>query len=469
MATPLESLLKKKNYILIASINTPHSRAFMHQAAKQGWLHLYGIGKNKSVYDLPDAQRIKYSIAEKDDTHFPDNFFDAVVDLSSSPAIDEAYRILDADSLLILRHTDIEYLKSIANGKFSFTQKGDYTLGYVQKNRNRRPKRISIIVETLKKAEGLKYTTKIMQQRLRENGVDARLYAMESQVPEGTLAIREWMPYMRLPKRKGMLIEAHDLPLLNNIGFSWMRIFSSYRYWLLAPIYAYKFLKFEFINKRQRNRLWSDYSLVCRSNELAKKAQMKRYTIMPHCLPISQEEIDKLPREKQKEICIGAYGFAAWYKRFDLLCDIAVRLHVKALLLLSINENNRLAVLETEGNIKKLKQKYGKHKNITIKVGKWSNERLRTELTQCTHFIQTQAAVDNVSSSARFMASFGKPIIALDTYQAREAQLIRVKSLHDITRKMLETTRNMRINMDDGTRYMIKILEAEYERRSYEE
>jgi hypothetical protein len=58
----------------------------------------------------------------------------------------------------------------------------------------------------------------------------------------------------------------------------------------------------------------------------------------------------------------------------------------------------------------------------------------------------------------RFAYGLGKPIISLDNYQAMEAQAIRVASTDDITLEFLERTRKEGIYMDDGIRYLLKLL-----------
>ena len=275
----------------------------------------------------------------------------------------------------------------------------------------------------------------------------------------GIPTILEWMPYMPLPKDRKVIVEAHDLPTLNNIGFSFYRIFSDVRYWIYAPIYAVKFLAFQKRNIEAK-RLMPKHLFIVRAYELAQKAGLKNYYIMPHCLPESQEIIAKLQERELKStkpLCLGAYGFAAWYKNFEETCKIAKRLNIRLIMLLSVNYNNKLAIKETEGNAKKLQKEYSS-KLIQIKIGEWSNEQIRKELEPATHIISTQVSVDNISSSMRFAYSLGKPIISLNNYQAKEAQVIRARSAEDITLEFLKRTRKERIYMDDGIRYLIKIL-----------
>jgi hypothetical protein len=58
----------------------------------------------------------------------------------------------------------------------------------------------------------------------------------------------------------------------------------------------------------------------------------------------------------------------------------------------------------------------------------------------------------------RYMVSLNKPVLSTDIYQAKEAQVIRVKCLKNITREFLESTRGSLTDIDDGTRYLVKIL-----------
>lgn len=440
----------KGKYILSADVMRD---SVVGEMTEREFPHVHGISLNKEVYNLPYYWRNKYSYNNKYDTHYPDGMFEVVYDLSKDISnvfkfFQESTRIL-ADNGVLIVSFKLPYPKT-----FNLTEiyhSDEFTAYKIRKKEGKLPKRINILLETKGIAEGIRYTTDIMKARFNKIGIKTDVYKTIEECPKEYPTIVEWMPYMKLPNRK-VIVEAHDLPTINNIGFSFARIFSDVRYWIYAPVYFVKFLQFSLRNHESKVKLINQ-TMVTRSYELAEKARIKEYYIMPHCLP----PMIKSKANVNGEICLGAYGFAAWYKNFDETCKVAKRLKVKLIMLLSVNYNNDLAVNETLGNATKLQKKYGDDL-IQIKIGEWSNEEIAEGLKDCTHIISTQFNVDNVSSSMRFAYSLGKPIISIDNYQAREAQVIRVKNSREITKKLLEKTRNTKISMDDGFRYVLKIL-----------
>ena len=433
----------KRSFILNAEVAALPS--LLPKLAQRGCRNLYGFGKEESIYNKPDYTKIKYEVNDKRNCHFPDNFFDIIVDGSGEKAgdlIHEYYRLLPDNGIMILK------------------RKGRWKAYTISKTPGfKLPKELNIVVSTKGIPEGIRYTTDIMKKRLEDYGIKVNLCKNMKEARRGIPTILEWMPYMPLPKDRKVIVEAHDLPTLNNIGFSFYRIFSDIRYWIYAPIYLTKFINFQKRNMEAK-RLMPEHLFMVRTYELAEKAGLKDYYIMPHCLPESQETIEKIQAREQrarKPLCLGAYGFTAWYKNFEATCKIAKRLNIKLILLLSVNYNNKLAVRETLGNSRKLIEEYAGG-NMDIRVGEWTNEQIRKELEPATHIISTQVSVDNISSSMRFAYSLGKPIISLDNYQAKEAQVIRAASPEDITTEFLERTRKTQIFMDDGIRYLIKML-----------
>ena len=433
----------KRSFILNADVAALPE--LLPKLAERECRNLYGFGKDQSVYDMPLYTKIKYEVNDKRNCHFPDNFFDIIVDGSGD--IDEAQKD--------------EYYRLLASGGIMMFKKGK-KMNIYKSNKKLKfnlPKELNIVVSTKGIPEGIRYTTDIMKKRFEENGIKVNLCKTMKEAKRGIPTILEWMPYMPLPKDRKVIVEAHDLPTLNNIGFSFYRIFSDVRYWMYAPIYAVKFLAFQKKNLEAKRGM-KKHLFITRTYELAEKGGIKDYYVMPHCLPESQEAIEKLQEEElrsKKPLCLGAYGFAAWYKNFEETCKIAKKLNIRLIMLLSVNYNNKLAIKETKGNAMKLKREY-ESELIQIKIGEWTNEQIRRELEPATHIISTQVSVDNISSSMRFAYSLGKPIISLNNYQAKEAQVIRARSSEEITREFLERTRKEKIFMDDGIRYLIKLL-----------
>ena len=76
----------KRSFILNAEVAALPS--LLPKLAQRGCRNLYGFGKEESIYNKPDYTKIKYEVNDKRNCHFPDNFFDIIVDGSGEKAGD---------------------------------------------------------------------------------------------------------------------------------------------------------------------------------------------------------------------------------------------------------------------------------------------------------------------------------------------------------------------------------------------
>ena len=153
----------KRSFILNADVAALPE--LLPKLAKLGCRNLYGFGKNQSVYEMPLCTQIKYEVNDKRNCHFPDNFFDIIVDASGdedNERIKEYHRIMTDDALLILR------LKEGFWATFSQIQKESNQLLRI-------PTELNIVVSTKGIQEGIRYTTDIMKKRLEDYGIKANL------------------------------------------------------------------------------------------------------------------------------------------------------------------------------------------------------------------------------------------------------------------------------------------------------
>lgn len=447
--------------------------------ARKGYTHLHAIALDQSIYSMPLYTWVKYSYNNMYDTHYPEGMFDAVYNLSPQikdleQYLREAARILDHGGLLILNKElqNHETLRLAEEMNLEETDLGKGLLVFKNKQmRGSLPTAINVVLSTLDKVEGTVFTTRTMQSRLAEYGVQAHLYKTFEEAPKTRMTIIEWSIglFQPIPDDPSAIIQSHELlKPTNDIAFSWGRLFKDkgYKWWLLN--YALGKVKpTSNTSIAEVNNEIQKHPLVVFSYELAEYAGIKNFVIAPHVIPKSNQEIlaEAQKIDKNYHLHIGSYGFAAWYKNYDQFCELALRLGIRATLLLSVNHNTPESIVETEGFSNALKGKYDGKGQIKIKTGLWTNEQLARELSDCTHLISSQTTVRNVSSSMRFMASLAKPIISPDNYQSREGQAIRVRSLEDVTIDFLNTTRAQVTNMDDGIRYLLCILKAENKKR----
>ena len=135
----------KRSFILNADVAALPS--LLPKLAKKGYRNLYGFGKDQSVYEMSLYTQIKYEVNDKRNCHFPDSFFDIIIDASGDTdkaQKDEYYRLLASGGILIFKKgKKMNIYKSKKKSKFKL------------------PKEINIVVSTKGIPEGIRYTTDI--------------------------------------------------------------------------------------------------------------------------------------------------------------------------------------------------------------------------------------------------------------------------------------------------------------------
>lgn len=443
--------LPKDAYVLSASGHNSE----LDELLSLGYLHLFAIG-GKDIYDSPNYEKIKYLYAKQENTHFPDSFFDLVyfTNKPEETCIGEAKRI------------------TANKGQVVFREGSEHKVINIKKEEGKIPPRINIILGTMGKFEGIAHTTSIMKKNLEKWGIQADIYKSVEDAPEGFPTIIEWEPALnvKLPKDRDVMIELHTYPcssLMQSLFITFKEVkkdpehIIKYALWTSAILLRIKKSMSDWGQiKKEIKKTPSKYALLARSNELAEFSRVKNYCLMPHCAVLNTKKRDLKKTYENKEICIASYGFAASYKNFEEVCKLALRLNIKAIVLLSINHLHDKAINETEQYANKLKNKFDGKGKIRIYIGNFTEDELREKLEEATHLVNFQHEVHNVSSSMRFMASLGKPIISTDIYQAKEAQVIRVPNFNAIDMAFLEATRARTTNMVDGTRFLVKFLQS---------
>lgn len=451
--------LKKDAYVLSLS----GYNAELMQLFKLGYTHLYALGDG-SIYDNPHYEKIKYLYGKTSNTHFPDSFFDFIYATKLEDiSLPEAERILTRGGTLLI--------KEIGNFKWGTFQ--------THKKKNKAVKHINIVLPTLGKFEGIAHTTSNMVRNLNKLGIKVDLYKTIKEAPEKYPTIVEYESSLDVDftTDRKLIIELHNYTL-TSVDISLKRIITDWNYtaWFTNSIIEklktnpryFLWLGNSFLHKTilpsntskvlmasQKDN--PNYILLARSNELAEAAKLRKYYLMPHCNVESPKNQPKLA--PNVPLRIGSFGFAAHYKDFQSFCEVAIRLNIPAILLLSINHLQSNAIKQTRGYAEELKEQYDGKGKLTVKIGTFPEAELRKLLAPCTHLMAFQHEVFNVSSSMRLMVSLGKPVIANKIYQSREAQVIRADP-DEITIEFLEATRNRLTNMDDGTKYLTNMLNS---------
>lgn len=476
------------DYILCYSAENDQSLFYL---SKLGYSHLYGIGPNKRICDMPGYTKIKYAYSQLDNTHYPDCFFDVVYNVrpellsdieNIKKFINESRRILsDKGTLLFpLTYAKNSKTKSDIGGIIEYASK----LGFEEAKKLEFPdndctvfldfrlskntkakdvKEINIIAPSLGSGDGVEIHAENTKSRLKEFGIKANIYKGYEEADKNLITIFEYVPAFNLkfPETGRYIIDGCQTQ--SPVRF-WMEVSNIFKsvarnpkdifriMGILVFHFNYSIQTVDRLKTYDNNELEKHF-LMLRSNELAEISGFKNYKLME--LPSFGEPIKV--DAKDKELNIGSFGFATKSKNFDEVCELAKRLDIKATIMLGASKANKVTEDATNELANEIYKRYNSDK-ISVRVGYYTQEQLIDGMKNCTHFVSAQSDALTASGSLRHMIKLGRPVISVDTYIARDAQVHRVKSLNQITKDYLMNTKEL-TNLDDGLRYLIKILQ----------
>ncbi|HVH16174.1 MAG TPA: hypothetical protein VNA15_10725, partial [Candidatus Angelobacter sp.] len=165
--------------------------------------------------------------------------------------------------------------------------------------------------------------------------------------------------------------------------------------------------------------------LIYRANEVAQYDGIDDYLIAP----ITSYDLnvdDKAP----KEICLGTFGFGYRSKRIEEVIRLARKLNLKAKIVTSVNTESLKDQTETEiTRLRKLStERIEVISGVTMDGGDGEKTIIEV-LSECSHFIFAHMNSLGASGTMTFVKCFHRPIVALDSFQAVQAQVIRVPML----------------------------------------
>ncbi|MGC8516234.1 MAG: class I SAM-dependent methyltransferase [Thermoplasmata archaeon] len=486
--------LRKSDYILFAGA---YHNASLQMLNSMKFEHLYGFDTSEmynesSLYDEPGYIRIKYFRINIEDTHFPSNFFKAIFSLSVIEHLDysggeifghienflrEARRLLEDNGFLVIT-TDYNDHARFKRGQNVFDREGilkiimiakqlgfelmfdpsleikdkpvyfyhmNYTFIFIafvlhKKMGTTAPTEVNILTPQDHR-DGISIYARMLQRRFEEVGIKVHLYQREDEIKNEHPTILELFSgkLQDLPKNRRTIIEMHNTPASS---------IKRFLYYLLRNR-SIEMARFSVKQNRELRR----YTLLIRSPELimGPLSKASSYFFMPH---IAYPDFGI--RADPSGICIGTFGFLSKNKRFESICDLAVRLNVPAIILMSKNDSSTVLKIQKYAN--KIIRKYSAFENIKISFGFLTEDEILQELKNCSHIIFNQKnSKIQTSGSYRFLAQLGVPIISTNSFQAIESQVYRVKSLKEVTLDYLRQTKEP-VNQDDGFRYLLNIL-----------
>lgn len=406
----------------------------MLNLCRSGYTNLYIALDSNKIYSFPMYTRIRYVYADPMDTHFPPSFFKSVIiqstdsPLSLQNAMTHAFEILDDNGLLLLKMNNIstKEIQFLKEKLASWTQSeaqihGDFIC--LRKARTCVPSRQAPTLTVLcysQRTGGISEYAGLLTKRLEKEYFYKVQIKSDPNEVSSDVAIIEYESGLKLAPH---LID--DIQILRQRG---CEVIIEVHDWLTRS----KVLSYGDVLQIQEKSI-----LLYRANELAELDKAKKYYLCPH---ISYDINFPSYDHSSEEIVLGSFGFGSYSKRFEKIVSLAERLNVKAKLMISKNDEyvdgekvfyDVLERLASNKNVVFVNEDYKDSMNgkkVFIKTGFFSQKEIVDYLAECTHIIFAHKSRPWSSGVMTFAKRLHKPIVALDSFQARQAQVTRVNS-----------------------------------------
>ena len=400
----------------IVQLNSDRTSALvaLHQ---MGYTSLYGTSDSRGAYDQPFNTVIRYVYCRDGGTHFPAGFFDCCILTDPQPEhqIGEAARILKVGGLLVTRsgisiRTDafgLDRSGTSAGSLRVFEKVTDptATTGALE------PTGVSILSYTSMPG-GIEEYAKLLQTRFALSGTNCTILGGPADSSDDTVVVEyanglakgASLPRdvdMLAAKGKRVIVEVHDT--------------------------------LERFSHEEKARLQSQCTLVYRANEGAERDGVDKYTLAPH---VSYLNLPLAPFEAKEGLVLGSFGFAARYKRTGMIIRLARKLGLDLNLVVGLNreigeEKSKRALTELEKDFGSPISGEGQYSSgrINLRLGFFEPSEIASSMAACSHLVFAHTSSNFQHSGVMTMAKrFSRPIVALESFQAKQAQVNRVQS-----------------------------------------
>jgi SAM-dependent methyltransferase len=192
-------------------------------------------------------------------------------------------------------------------------------------------------------------------------------------------------------------------------------------------------------------REFSQEAILCvKSLDVAATSWLQPVYVAGLVLPDLQLE----PRLRPSDIVLGCFGFALPWKNFHNVIRLGNRLGVRVKVITSIaNATSHLEKVSTN-YLSQLKKMSNNSVEVIEIFGR--DSEIAAHLQDCSHVIFAEEFDGTVSASLRLAAMTGRPIIAVNTRQAREAGVVLINGLDEVTLNFLNDCAQARTIVRDG-------------------
>jgi hypothetical protein len=430
------SIQKTDRILFIGSGNLSFCLLLCNQAYEK----LYLIDTERNVYNNPFYTNIRYLYQKDFKMHFPFHFFKVIL-VSKSNFDEDLYDYVQGGGAIIASYFNMTGERVKENFAFKMSsrntskdvnfnsgnegqERGSFRIFKVDnaKTEGMLPTKLDIICYSGKE-EGIYIHSKILKERLEtEYGMLVNLTDTIESV-QSSLAVFEYHPghgkFDRLFEDITSLLNGNTIVILENHGS--LRNFTA------------------------SLKILIDKGLIVtyRSPEIAEQDHIERYSILP---VLTYKNINIQQSVKIEEIRIGTFGFIGKQKGTSDIISLAFRLKVQAELLLGVNPTDPSA----EKKIVDFKRKYGKRKNISIRIynkqithyvnglvnvyiGNHTDMDIIDTMSKCSHIAFAHRTRMEESGAIKYAKRLSKPIFALDSFQSRIGQVYRFSKFTNLT------------------------------------
>jgi len=410
------------------------------------------LGETDEVYDLPFYWRIKYIKANLSEVRFPHSLFDGVALFMnsskklSSKAFAELARISKPNArlyLFLLSEGALEaredYIKLLGDSFRLANDEGSVLVFHNRKAESRRHVSTIYVYHPNLEGDGITEYARHLIYRLRRRGFNV-VEGLPQEEDEDDLVLVEFEERLSLLNKikkleelpRNSYIEVHSKTLHKP------RDDLTYLYHAVPSYYGLDFSGIP----------WYYVPHIAYEIELPESKKTYDYCSFGFWFP--SKHFDRIRKLKGRKKLVTSFNYVMFDDNFikdicreklghplDVICGTS---------LISSKNVRRLVKLRCSAlrffNVKVVIKDYIPH------------DELIRELSECKAFVFFHDTDDPSSGSMRLAAALGVPVYAKDNLRAKEAQVIRYRSLDEIDRLPKD-----KVNIDDGLDYILSLIE----------
>jgi SAM-dependent methyltransferase len=410
------------------------------------------LGETDEVYDLPFYWRIKYIKASLSEVRFPHSLFDVVAlfmnssEGLSSEAFAELARISKPNArlyLFLLSEDALEakegYIKLLGNSFELANDEGSVLIFHNRKAEIRRSVSTIYVYHPNLEGDGITEYARHLIYRLRKRGFNV-VEGLPQEEDENDFVLVEFEEGLSLLNKikkleelpRNSYVEVHSKTLHKPRGDL------TYLYHAVPSHYGLDFSGIP----------WYYVPHIAYEIELPESKKTYDYCSFGFWFPT--KHFDRIRKLKGRKKLVTSFNYAMFDDNFiKYLCKMKLGHPLDVICGTSLISSKNLRRLV------KLRCSLLRFFNVKVVIKDYiPHDELIRELSECKAFVFFHDTDAPSSGSMRLAAALGVPVYAKDNLRAKEAQVIRFRSLEEIDQLPKD-----KVNVDDGLDYILSLIE----------